>query len=150
MRWLGPSIWAAARLPSSRFERLDGAGPADAGAFRWDIVLVTFERLLASAWLAQALMQWTAILVPHDSVLEQVSVGWGAATVFFAVVDPVAAVGLWLATQWGGVIWILAVASRIVAAVVVPGFFSPIRVAVDALLVGLYFLLTRLARRSRA
>jgi len=30
------------------------------------------------------------------------------ATIFFAVIDLVAAVGLWLAAAWGGVVWLTA------------------------------------------
>jgi uncharacterized membrane protein (DUF2068 family) len=33
---------------------------------------------------------------------------WQAATIFFAVIDLVAAVGLWLAAAWGGVVWLTA------------------------------------------
>jgi hypothetical protein len=36
---------------------------------------------------------------------------WQAATVFFAVIDLVAAVGLWLAAAWGGVVWLTAAIS---------------------------------------
>lgn len=150
MKGLGRSGGIAARASSSRSSGLGKAEQADTGRFRWDIVQLTFQRLLACAWLAQALMRWMAVLVPPDSLLEQASMQWGAATVFFAVLDPVAAVGLWLATPWGGVIWVLAIACQILATVALPGFFSPVRIGVDALLVGLYFLLARLARRSRA
>ena len=34
-------------------------------------------------------------------------VEWQAATVFFAVLDLVAAIGLWLAVSWGAVMWLL-------------------------------------------
>ena len=36
---------------------------------------------------------------------------WQAATIFFAVIDLVAAVGLWLAAAWGGVVWLTAAIS---------------------------------------
>ena len=42
-----------------------------------------------------------AVLVPGESVLDQASLQWGVATVFFAVLNPVAAVGLWLTTSLG-------------------------------------------------
>jgi len=42
------------------------------------------------------------------STFENASMPWQAATVFFAVIDLVAAVGLWLAAAWGGVVWLTA------------------------------------------
>ena len=36
---------------------------------------------------------------------------WQTATVYFAVIDLVAAVGLWLAAAWGAVVWLTAVVS---------------------------------------
>ena len=36
---------------------------------------------------------------------------WQTATVFFAVIDLVAAVGLWLAAAWGAVVWLTAAVS---------------------------------------
>ncbi len=38
---------------------------------------------------------------------------WQVATVFFAVIDLVAAVGLWLAAPWGAVVWLTAVVSMV-------------------------------------
>jgi uncharacterized membrane protein (DUF2068 family) len=64
------------------------------------------------------------------------------------VLDPVAAVGLWLVSSWGGVIWFIAAAAQIIATVAIPGLFSPIWIGVNSLLIGLYFLLTWLAARS--
>ena len=40
-----------------------------------------------------------------------------SAVIFFGVLDLVAAVGLWLATPWGGVLWLLAAVSQIFVAV---------------------------------
>jgi uncharacterized membrane protein (DUF2068 family) len=39
---------------------------------------------------------------------------WQATTVFFAVIDLVAAVGLWLVAPWGAVIWLTSTVSMIV------------------------------------
>jgi hypothetical protein len=45
------------------------------------------------------------------STFEQAGTPWQAATVFFAVIDLVAAVGIWLAAAWGGVVWLTAAIS---------------------------------------
>jgi len=44
---------------------------------------------------------------------ESHSIAWQTATVFFAVIDLVAAVGLWLAAAWGAVIWLTSVAAML-------------------------------------
>ena len=52
------------------------------------------------------------------------SIAWQAATVFFAVIDLVAAVGLWLAAAWGAVIWLMAVASMLAVEIFFPQVFG--------------------------
>lgn len=52
--------------------------------------------------------------------------------IFFAVMDLLAAVGMWLATPWGGVrLWLLVTLSQIAVAIAVPSFFDG-GVVVDA------------------
>ena len=38
--------------------------------------------------------------------------GYQATIIYFAVIDLMAAVGLWMASTWGGVLWLLAVMSH--------------------------------------
>ena len=52
------------------------------------------------------------------------SIAWQAATVFFAVIDLVAAVGLWLAAAWGAVIWLTAIASMLAVEIFFPQVFG--------------------------
>lgn len=52
------------------------------------------------------------------------SIAWQTATVFFAVIDLVAAVGLWLAAAWGAVIWLTAVASMVAVQLFFPQVFG--------------------------
>jgi uncharacterized membrane protein (DUF2068 family) len=72
------------------------------------------------------------------------------AAVFFAVVDLIAAVGLWLAAPWGGVLWFVAVGAQLLVALLVPDFFDhPFAIGVaDTLLVAAYFALLWLAARA--
>jgi hypothetical protein len=51
------------------------------------------------------------------------SVAWQTATIFFAVIDLVAAVGLWLAAAWGAVIWLTSVVSMIALDIFFPTVF---------------------------
>ncbi len=59
-----------------------------------------------------------------DQQFEYQSIAWQTATVFFAVIDLVAAVGLWLAAAWGAVIWLTAVASMLAVELFFPQVFG--------------------------
>jgi hypothetical protein len=104
--------------------------------------LVVYMRLLAGLWVIQGLMQWSAILLPSQALLDNVSALHGAAVIFFAIFNLVAAVGLWLAAPWGGIIWLLGAIAQIVVALSLPSFFSMFWVAADLVLIVVYFILT--------
>ena len=77
----------------------------------WTRRLVLYLRIMALVSLAKGIYHWSLVLGIGDgdgSTFEQAGVPWQAATVFFAVIDLVAAVGLWLAAAWGGVVWLTA------------------------------------------
>ena len=70
--------------------------------------------------------------------------------IFFAVLDIVAGVGLWLATPWGGVLWLLIASAQIFVTLSMPGFFvgGYVLIAVNAILIIIYFALTFEAGRD--
>jgi enoyl-CoA hydratase/carnithine racemase len=75
----------------------------------WTRRLVLFLRIMATVSLIKGLHHWSLVLGIGDgdgSTFEQAGTPWQAATVFFAVIDLVAAVGIWLAAAWGGVVWL--------------------------------------------
>lgn len=82
----------------------------------WAIALVWLMRLLALIWLAKGMFFWSVILGAGEDMpaFETRSLGFQAMVVFFAVIDPIVAVGLWMATSWGGVLWLLAVMSFLI------------------------------------
>ena len=85
-----------------------------------------------------------------DAVFDRQSAGRTAAVIFFAVLDLLAAVGLWLATPWGGVLWLFAALSQIFIAMSITHFFTYAWVAVDCSLILIYFALTwRAGKASR-
>lgn len=94
---------------------------------RFGFALVLFMRVTAGLWIVQGLVQWGAVLgTGRDGLSPFVALAPAAmvAAVFFAVVDFIASVGLWLAAPWGGVIWLVAVGAQILVLVVMPGFFD--------------------------
>jgi hypothetical protein len=127
--------------------RLGEPAPGVAEENQAGLFLVVFMRLLAGLWVFQGLVQWSAILLPSESVFNNVSALRGAAVFFFAIFDLVAAVGLWLATPWGGVIWLLGAIAQILVAFGLPGFFSIIWPGADIFLIIVYFSLTWQAGR---
>jgi uncharacterized membrane protein (DUF2068 family) len=70
--------------------------------------------------------------------------------VFFAVIDLVAAVGLWLAAAWGAVIWLTAVASMLAVEIFFPQVFGANVVAgvLEGALLALYLWLALMSAQE--
>ena len=93
----------------------------------WTQRLVLFLRVMAIVSMVKGLYHWariTGIGVPAEDGFSVHSIAWQTATVFFAVIDLVAAVGLWLAAAWGAVIWLTAVASMLAVEIFFPQVFG--------------------------
>ena len=114
---------------------------------RWGMILVVFMRLLAALWILQGLMQWASFLFPREAIFDRMPMTHSGAIIYFAVIDLLAAVGLWLATPWGGVLWLLAALSQIIVALTVAHTITPLWIVVDVLLIVIYFALTFQAGR---
>jgi hypothetical protein len=76
---------------------------------------------------------------------------WQTATVYFAVIELVAAVGLWLATPWGAVVWLTTVVSMAIIELMFPAIYggSLAVVVLEALMLGAYLALAWMAARER-
>ncbi len=99
----------------------------DRGIGRWTRRLVLFLRVMAGVSMLKGLYHWSRVCgvgVDASDAFQYHSVAWQAATVFFAVIDLVAAVGLWLAAAWGAVIWLTAVASMLALEIFFPQVFG--------------------------
>ena len=96
------------------------------GATVWTRRLVLFLRVMAGVAMVKGLFHWSRLLGigMAGDLFEYHSIAWQAATVFFAVVDLVAAVGLWLAAAWGAVIWLMSIASMLALEVFFPRVFG--------------------------
>lgn len=87
------------------------AAPGSVARLDWARVFRLFMKALAVLTIGRGLFHWAVIcgLPNADGItFEDFAPGLQAATVFFAVIEPVAGVGLWLAAAWGGVVWIIA------------------------------------------
>jgi hypothetical protein len=97
----------------------------DEGVGLWTRQLVFFLRVMAGISMIKGLYHWAEVTgIIGSEPFENHSIAWQTATVFFAVIDLVAAVGLWLAAAWGAVIWLTSVASMLVIAVFFPQVFG--------------------------
>ena len=115
------------------------------GASLWTRRLVLFLRVMAGLSMLKGLFHWAHLIGVGTGrePFEAHSIAWQAATMFFAVIDLVAAVGLWLAAAWGAVIWLMSVASMLALEVFFPQVFgaSFLTGLIEAALLGLYLYL---------
>ena len=136
---------SVAAMSSERIETDDNA---------WTRRLVLFLRVMAVISVAKGLYHWaqvTGFIGGEEEAFENQPMAWQTATVYFAVIELVAAVGLWLATPWGAVVWLTTVVSMAVIELMFPGIYggSLAIVAFDALMLAAYLALAWMAARER-
>ncbi len=93
----------------------------------WTGRLIWFLRAMAAVSMMKGLIHWRAILgigISPNEVFEAHDTAWQVATAFFAVIDLVAAVGLWLAAPWGAVVWLTSIVSMITVVLLFPQVFG--------------------------
>jgi hypothetical protein len=120
----------------------------------WTRRLVLFLRIMAVISVLQGLYHWaevTGFVGSEEEAFENQSIPWQAATVYFAVIELVAAVGLWLATPWGAVVWLTTVVSMAVIELMFPAVYggSLSVVAVEGVMLAAYLALAWKAARER-
>jgi hypothetical protein len=120
----------------------------------WTRRLVLFLRIMALLSIVKGLYHWaqvTGFIGGEDEAFENQPMAWQAATIYFAVIELVAAVGLWLATPWGAVVWLTTVVSMAVIELMFPGIYGGSLVVVggEALMLGGYLALAWMAARER-
>ncbi len=139
--------------PSDMLEPVQ-AGRAATARGSWADYFVIFLRIMAALSLAKGLYHWAEVCgigARADGGFEAQTIAWRTATVFFAVIDLVAAVGLWLAAAWGAVVWLTSVVSMAVVEVFFPQIFggSVYIVLAEAALLAIYLWLAIFAARER-
>src|SRR5246500_2252387 len=129
-------------------ERIDGDENA------WTRRLVLFLRVMAILSILKGLYHWaqgTGFIGGEEEPFETQPMAWQAATVYFAVIELVAAVGLWLATPWGAVVWLTTVVSMAVIELMFPGIYGGhfVIVIVEVVLLAIYLALAWMAALER-
>ena len=125
-------------------------GASGQATLRWGLYLIIYMRVLAVIWLVQGLMQWRHILAPEALAIDAMPIFESATIIFFAITNLVAAVGLWLAVPWGGVLWLFATSAQMFLI----GFIGMIEggrliLAFDVALIVAYFVLSWYAAQER-
>ncbi len=118
----------------------------------WTERLVFFLRVMALGSLLKGLYHWASVcgFIGDQGGFEAHTQAWQATTVFFSVIDLVAAVGLWLAAPWGAVVWL----TSTVTMVMIQLFFTQVYgtelfvVGVGLLAILGYLVLSLLAARE--
>jgi hypothetical protein len=130
------------------------AADGEAAGKPWSYRLVLFLRVMAVVSLWKGLYHWAVICgigAPLTSGFDSYSTPYQVATVFFAVIDLVAGVGLWLAAPWGAVVWLTSVISMAAVELLFPQIYGGniwVIVAEVAML-GLYLWLALMAAREQ-
>lgn len=138
---------------SDPLRALDQTATRDPQA-RWTTWLVIYVRVMAVLSMLKGLYHWAAVCGIGDgggSIFEMAPLSWKAATIFFAVIDLVAAVGLWLAAAWGGVVWLTAAISMAAVEVLFPQIYGGKTwvVTAEIVAVAIYLGLALMAARER-
>jgi hypothetical protein len=142
------------RRPARPSDILDPVQAHSAAQGTWTDYLVLFLRIMAAVSLAKGLYHWGQVCgigAAPNATFETHSLPWQSATVFFAVIDLVAAVGLWLAAAWGAVVWLTSVVSMAMVELFFPSIYggSIFVVLVELSLLGVYLWLAICSARER-
>ena len=118
----------------------------------WSERLVLFLRVMAVASMVKGLYHWAAVcgFIGEAGGFEAHVQSWQATTVFFSVIDLVAAVGLWLVAPWGAVVWLTSTVTMIMIQLFFDQVYGTdlIMVAAGVVAILAYLVLSLLAARE--
>ena len=120
---------------------------------RLPAIIDVYGRVMSGLLLLLGLFHWAVSLggvAGQGGMFEEMSTPWKAATINLAVVDIVAAVGLWQRVAWGNVIWVYAVVFEVAMHTVFITTFGAdyLVVAFHIFSISGYFVLVLLSRRA--
>lgn len=119
----------------------------------WRELFVTYLRILSILLIGAGIIHWARIIgySPWRGLLfADMPVEWQVATVYFGVLDLVAAVGLWLTASWGPVMWLLRTLSQVVMHTVFADIFAnrPFEITFYLFTIALYLVLLVMMERD--
>lgn len=125
---------------------LDAIGPHTVEIGPWRRRLILYQRVAGGFMIFKGLTHWMFLLGFGDGAASQFvrePLDVQAATVFFAVIDLVAGVALWLGSTWGAMLWLLAAGMQVFADVALLELsgFSVLLTIIEVLLVAGYVVL---------
>jgi hypothetical protein len=107
-----------------------------------------FLRLIAGYCLLFGVLYWIRLIGLHDGTLwrfDLMPIHWQVASVILAVFFPFAAIGLWMLSSWGPVIWFICAATETIMYLGFPELFGERWVIIAShLLVALLYLSFRI------
>ena len=120
---------------------------------QWTRWLLWFLRGMAVISMFKGLYHWSVVLgigEGPDSTFSLQPIPWQTATVYFAIIDLLAAVGLWLAAVWGAVVWLTAGVSMAAVQLFFPQLYggSWFVVAIELTLFACYLVLALQSARE--
>ncbi len=124
---------------------------------RWRIAHDVYLKAMSLAYLGWALWEWAAIIgvVPPIDDPGRTNLPRQGAVLFFAALDPVAAVGLWLGSAWGTATWLVVTFARVIIHTGYAGIFgwtgpwTIVQVVSVTIYLALFFLAERADREVR-
>jgi hypothetical protein len=153
--WPFPSAVPPAPRPVDQLRNRDIIAGDDAqrARTRWTRLLVFYLRGLALVCFLRGLADWSRILgfAGPENAFETAPLTWQITVVLYAVLNCVAAVGLWLTSAWGAVLWLIVTLCEVLLPWAVARAVREAGMgdAVLLLLAAVYLLLTWLSARER-
>jgi hypothetical protein len=115
--------------------------------------VVWFMRTMACVWVAKGLFNWAVLLGlnPRFGDFTMLPRPLQTTIVFFAGADLLAAIGMWLAAPWGGVLWLMCAGLEAISPLFGgrAALLGLMGVALNVTLIALYFTLKWRADRER-
>lgn len=137
--------------PSNGAAPIDAIGPHSVEIGPWRKRLILFQRCAGGFMIFKGLTYWSVLLGLGDgagSAFVNERLDAQSATVFFAVIDLVAGVALWLGSTWGAMMWLVAASLQLFADIVVlePSGFLVLLTMLEICLVAGYVILRFMVR----
>lgn len=117
------------------------------------LLLLTFLRVIGGTLVIAGVIHWARIIgyVPWRGLyFWDMPTEWQAVTIYFAVFDLAAAVGLWLGVSWGVVMWLMVALSQVTMHSLFSDTFGnrPWEITYYIITIVLYFGLAYMAERE--